>query len=196
MSLIGKKAPDFKAPAVVNGEITEFDSTSLRGSWTVLFFYPLDFTFVCPTEILAFSDAAEDFAKVGAKIVGASVDSVYTHLAWINTPREKGGLGPINIPLVADLGKTIAKDYDVLDENAGVAFRGVFIIDPEGTVQSAIINNLAVGRNVQEVLRTLKAFQYVTSHEGEVCPANWDEGADTMKATPEGVAEFLASHLK
>ena len=194
MSLIGKKAPDFVAPAVVGGEITELDSSKLRGKWAVVFFYPLDFTFVCPTEIIAFSDAAAQFREIGCEVIGVSVDSVYTHNAWIETPRDKGGLGKIDIPLVADLNKTIARDFDVLNESAGVAFRGVFLVDPEGTVQSAIINNLPVGRNVNEVLRTLKAFQFVTSHEGEVCPANWDEGGDTMTATPAGVASFLASH--
>jgi len=127
-------------------------------------------------------------------VVGVSVDSVYTHNAWIQTPREQGGLGPINIPLVADLKKTIARDFDVLDEGAGVAFRGVFIVDPEGTVQSAIVNNLGVGRNISEVLRTLKAFQFVASHDGEVCPANWDEGADVMTASPDGVAQYLSNH--
>ena len=194
MSLIGKKAPDFVAPAVVGGEITELDSSKLRGKWAVVFFYPLDFTFVCPTEIIAFSDAAAQFREIGCEVIGVSVDSVYTHNAWIETPRDKGGLGKIDIPLVADLNKTIARDFDVLNESAGVAFRGVFLVDPELTVLSALINNLPVGRNVNEVLRTLKAFQFVTSHEGEVCPANWDEGGDTMTATPAGVASFLASH--
>jgi len=194
MSMIGKHLPSFKSRAVIGGQITEFSSEQLAGRWAVVFFYPLDFTFVCPTEILAFSEAASRFKALDCAVVGVSVDSVYTHNAWIQTPREQGGLGPINIPLVADLKKTIARDFDVLDEGAGVAFRGVFIVDPEGTVQSAIVNNLGVGRNISEVLRTLKAFQFVASHDGEVCPANWDEGADVMTASPDGVAQYLSNH--
>lgn len=191
MSLIGKKVPDFTAPAVIDGQIKEFSSESLRGKWSVVFFYPLDFTFVCPTEVLGFDERLEDFRKAGAEVVGVSIDSEFTHLAWINTPKDQGGLGGLKLPLVADKTKEIARSFEVLNEEAGVAYRGVFVLDPEGTVQSAIINNLPVGRNVGEVLRTLKAFQYVTSHEGEVCPADWEEGDETMKASPEGVAEYL-----
>ena len=195
MSLIGKKAPAFQAPAVVNGDIVTFDSKSLKGQWSVVFFYPLDFTFVCPTELLAFHDAYEQFKALGAEVVGVSVDSVHTHRAWIDAPKDKGGLGgSLNYPLVADLSKKICKGFDVLEKDAGVAFRGVFIVDPKGVVQSSIVNNLPVGRNVNEVIRTLKAFQFVTSHDGEVCPANWDEGADTMKASADGVAAYLSSH--
>jgi peroxiredoxin (alkyl hydroperoxide reductase subunit C) len=194
MSLVGTKAPSFQLPAVVNNELGSIDSEKLLGKWTVLFFYPLDFTFVCPTEILAFSEAAPQFAELGAQVIGASVDSQFTHLAWINTPRDQGGLGQLNIPLVADLNKQLARDFGVLDETAGVALRGVFVIDPAGVVQSAIVNNLGVGRNVHEVLRTLKAFQYITAHEGEVCPAGWDEGADTMVASPQGVVNYLSTH--
>jgi len=194
MSLIGKKAPAFKAPAVVANELGEFDSASLQGKWAVVFFYPLDFTFVCPTEIIAFSDAAPALKELNAEVVGVSVDSHFCHFAWINTPRAEGGLGHLNIALVSDLNKTIARGFDCLDEEAGVAFRGVYILDPNGVVQSAIVNNLPVGRNVDEVVRTLKAFQYVTSHDGEVCPANWTEGKDTMNPTPSGVAQYLASH--
>lgn len=194
MSLIGKKIPDFSSDAVVNNRLGSFDSSTLRGQWAVVFFYPLDFTFVCPTEIIAFSDAAAEFNKLGCAVVGVSIDSMFSHFAWVNTPRAKGGLGELNIPLVADINKTIARSFDCLDEEAGVAFRGVYLLDPEGKLQSCIINNLPVGRNVQEVLRTLKAFQYVTSHDGEVCPANWDEGSDTMNPTPDGVAQYLGSH--
>lgn len=194
MSLIGKKAPDFKAPAVVDNLLGELDSADLRGKWAVVFFYPLDFTFVCPTEILAFSDAAPQFKELGCEVVAVSVDSQFSHYAWIRTPKNQGGLGEINIPLVSDLNKDIARSYDCLNEEAGVAFRGVFLLDPEGVVQSAIVNNLPVGRNVNEVLRTLKAFQYVTSHDGEVCPANWEEGSDTMKESPDGVAQYLSEH--
>jgi peroxiredoxin (alkyl hydroperoxide reductase subunit C) len=135
-----------------------------------------------------------EFDKLGAKVVGVSIDSQFSHFAWVNTPRERGGLGPINFPLVADINKTIARGYDCLDEEAGVAYRGVFILDPSGVVQSAIINNLPVGRNVHEVLRTLKGFKYVTEHDGEVCPANWEEGGDTMNPTPDGVAKYLSQH--
>lgn len=194
MSLIGKKAPDFKAPAVVDNILGDFDSASLRGKWAVVFFYPLDFTFVCPTEILAFSDKVPEFKALGAEVVAVSVDSQFSHYAWVRTPKNQGGLGEVNLSLVSDLNKTIARGYDVLDEEAGVAYRGVFILDPEGVVQSAIVNNLPVGRNVNEVLRTLKAFQYVTSHDGEVCPANWEEGGDTMSPTPDGVAQYLSQH--
>ena len=194
MSLIGKKIPDFSADAVVNNRLGSLDSASLRGKWAVVFFYPLDFTFVCPTEIIAFSDAAPEFEKLGCQVVGVSIDSMFSHFAWVNTPRAKGGLGELNIPLVADINKTIARSFDCLDEEAGVAFRGVYLLDPEGTLQSCIIIPLPVGRNVNEVLRTLKAFQYVTSHDGEVCPANWDEGSDTMNPTPDGVAQYLGSH--
>ncbi len=194
MSIVGTKAPEFKLPALINNELGEIDSSALKGSWTVLFFYPLDFTFVCPTEILAFSEAAPRFAELNTKVIGASIDSQFTHLAWVNTPKEQGGLGALQIPLLADLNKQLCRDYGVLNEDAGVALRGVFIIDPEGVIQSAIINNLSVGRNVEEVYRILKAFQYVTSHEGEVCPAGWDEGADTMIASPTGVANYLSTH--
>ncbi len=194
MSLVGNKAPSFELPAVVNNELGSINSENFLGKWTVLFFYPLDFTFVCPTEILAFSNAAPTFAELNTNVVGVSVDSQFTHLAWINTPRDKGGLGQLQIPLVADLNKTLARDFGVLNEAAGVALRGVFVIDPEGVVQSAIINNLGVGRNVNEVLRTLKAFQYITSHDGEVCPAGWDDGADTMVASPAGVVNYLSTH--
>ena len=194
MSIIGTKMPPFTGGAVIENQLGEFTSESLLGKWSVVFFYPLDFTFVCPTEILAFSNAASDFRALGAEVIGISVDSQFSHLAWINTPREKGGLGPLDISLVSDLNKTIARDFDVLDEGPGVAYRGVFIMDPQGIVQSAIVNNLPVGRNVNEVLRTLKAFQFVTENDGLVCPANWNEGDDVMKASPSGVAEYLSSH--
>jgi len=194
MSLIGKKAPDFKLPAVVNGEISSVNTEDLRGKWAVLFFYPLDFTFVCPTEILAFSNAAASFAARDCAVVGISVDSQFSHLAWVNTKPEDGGLGPIEIPLMADINKEMCSAYDVLNVGAGVAFRGVYLLDPEGIVQSAIVNNLPVGRNANEVLRTLKAFQFVTSNAGQVCPAGWEEGDDSMTASPSGVAEYLSSH--
>ncbi len=194
MTLIAKPAPSFKAAAVTDGRIHDFDSASLNGKWAVVFFYPLDFTFVCPTEIIAFSDAAADFRAIGCEVIGVSVDSEHTHRAWTDTPRNRGGLGDIQITLVSDLNKHIARGFDCLDEEAGVAYRGAFILDPAGTVQAAIVNNLPVGRNVAEVLRTVKAFQYVTSHDGEVCPANWQEGSDTMNPTADGVAAYLSQH--
>jgi peroxiredoxin (alkyl hydroperoxide reductase subunit C) len=191
---VGQPAPQFKAPAYVAGQFKDVSLQDYKGKWVCLFFYPLDFTFVCPTEIIAFSDLAPEFEKLGAQVVGVSIDSQFSHFAWVNTPRNRGGLGELNIPLVADINKTIARSFDCLDEEAGVAFRGVYILDPNGVLQASIINNLPVGRNVNEVLRTLKAFQYVTSHDGEVCPANWEEGKDTMSPTPDGVAAYLGSH--
>ncbi len=183
MSIIGKPAPHFAGQAAKNGDIVNLSLDDFRGKWLVLFFYPLDFTFVCPTEIVAFDDAYEKFKAVGAEIVGVSVDSVHTHLAYLRTPRDEAGLGGLNFPLFADLDKSVAAAYDVL--TGAVALRGVFIIDPQGVVQSATINNLSVGRNIEEVLRTLKAFQYTVEH-GEVCPANWNDSAG-MKASLEGV---------
>lgn len=183
MPQVTSQAPDFRAKAVVNGQIKELGLGDYEGKWKVLFFYPLDFTFVCPTEIIAFSNKAADFEALGAQIIGVSVDSEFTHLAWINTPRKQGGLGGINYPLVADLSKSIARDYGVLLDG-GVALRGLFLIDPAGKIRHSTINDLPVGRNVDEAIRVLKAFQYVEKH-GEVCPANWTEGEDTMIPNPE-----------
>nr|MBA3846459.1 peroxiredoxin [Planctomycetota bacterium] len=160
------------------------------GKWVVLYFYPLDFTFVCPTEIIAFSDRAKDFKAVGAEILGVSVDSHFTHLAWRNVARNDGGLGQLEYPLVADLNKSIARDYGVLIEDAGIALRGLFIIDPEGVVRAATIHDLPVGRSVDETLRVIKAFQFVAKN-GEVCPANWTEGKPTMKADPQGAKSYF-----
>lgn len=188
MSIIGNPAPNFEADAAKDGEIVTLSLDSFKGKWLVLFFYPLDFTFVCPTELVAFSDRAEDFRAVGAEIAGVSVDSVHTHLAWMRTPRAQAGVGDLNYPLISDISKTICTDYDVL--NGDVALRGVFIIDPEGTVQSATVNNLPVGRNVDEVLRSLKAYQYVAKNGG-TCPANWQEGDEGMPATLEGVKKVI-----
>lgn len=190
MPLVTSPAPQFTAKAVVNGEIAELTWDKLHeGKWLVLFFYPLDFTFVCPTEIVAFSDAAERFKEVGAKMAAVSVDSPYTHLAWVNTPRNKGGLGKVNFPVVSDLDKNIAKSYDVLLP-AGIALRGLFIIDPKGVVRHATINDLPVGRNVDEALRVIQAFQYHEKH-GEVCPANWAPGKEGMKAHPVHSQEYF-----
>ncbi|HOA74190.1 MAG TPA: peroxiredoxin, partial [Phycisphaerae bacterium] len=160
------------------------------GKYVVLFFYPLDFTFVCPTEIIAFSDRIDEFEKLGAKVVGVSVDSQYSHLAWKNTPRNKGGLGEIKYPLLADVLKEAAFNYNVLLEN-GVAARGIFIIDDKGILQTYTVNNLSVGRSVDETLRLIQAYQYVAKH-GEVCPANWKPGDKTMKADPTGSQEYFS----
>ncbi len=190
MPQVTSKAPMFKAQAVIDGQIKEFDFAEYsKGSWTVLFFYPLDFTFVCPTEIIAYSDAVDKFKKIGAKVAAVSVDSAYTHLAWVNTDRKEGGLGPVKFPLVADLSKDIARQYGVLLD-AGIALRGLFVIDPQGVIRHSTINDLPVGRNVDETLRVIKAFQYVEKH-GEVCPANWDEGKDTIKPDPKGSKEYF-----
>jgi peroxiredoxin (alkyl hydroperoxide reductase subunit C) len=186
-------APEFTAEAVVDGEFQKISLSQYRGQWLVLFFYPLDFTFVCPTEICAFSDRIEDFQKLNTAVVGASVDSKFTHLAWINTPRKKGGLGEMKIPLIADITKEVSTKYEVLvkdGDDAGVAFRGLFIIDPKGILRQITINDLPIGRNVDEVLRLLEAFQFNEEH-GEVCPANWKKGKKTMKADPKGSLEFF-----
>ena len=162
--------------------------------YVVLFFYPMDWTFVCPTEIIAFSDRVKEFQEIGVEVLGASVDSPFSHLQWINTPRNKGGLGGLSYPLIADLTKSISADYGVLIEegdNAGVALRGLFIISPEGILRQITVNDLPVGRSVDETLRLLKAFQFTDEH-GEVCPANWQEGADTIKPTPKDSQEYFS----
>ena len=197
---VGQPAPGFSGQAVVgssfanlnyeNGTLT-VDDEKLTGKWVVLFFYPLDFTFVCPTEIIAFSDRIDEFEKLGAKVVGASVDSQFTHLAWKNTPRSKGGLGEIRYPLLSDLSREAACKYGVLLKG-GVAARGVFVIDDKGILQSYTVNNLGVGRNVNEVLRLIQGYQYVAQN-GEVCPANWTPGAKTMKPDPKGSQEYFAT---
>jgi len=188
MSIIGNKAPDFRGAAAKDGEIVEIGLSDYAGRWLVLFFYPLDFTFVCPTELVAFSDRTEDFRALGCDLLGVSVDSVHTHLAWMRTPRSQAGVGELNYPLLSDLSKDVARAYDVLAGD--VALRGVFLIDPDGVVQTATVNNLSVGRNVDEVLRTLKAYQY-TRKNGGTCPANWQEGQDGMDATLDGVKKVI-----
>jgi len=189
MSLVTKQAPLFEADAVYNKEFTKVKLEDYRGKWVVLFFYPLDFTFVCPTEITALSDAYEEFKKRNCEIIGVSTDSKFSHLAWINTPREEGGLGDINYPLVADFTKKISEDYGVLLP-AGMALRATFIIDPEGVVQFELIHDLGIGRNVKEILRSLDALQYTREH-GEVCPAGWEPGKETMVPDPEKMKEFF-----
>ena len=171
--LVTKTAPNFKAQAVMaDGSFKEISLSDYQGKYVVLFFYPLDFTFVCPTEIIAFSDRAAEFSKLGVQLIGVSVDSHFSHLAWRNTPRDQGGLGNIEYPLVADLSKQIARDYGVLMEGPGIALRGLFIIDKAGVLKHATINDLNLGRNIDEVLRLLDAIDFSEEH-GEVCPAGW-----------------------
>jgi peroxiredoxin (alkyl hydroperoxide reductase subunit C) len=192
-TLVTKEAPDFNATAVMpDNSFKELKLSSYRGKYVILFFYPLDFTFVCPSEIIAFDAAIEKFQKKNTQVLGVSVDSHFTHLAWKNTPRKEGGIGPIRYPLVSDLTKSIAKDFGVLLEG-GVALRGLFLIDKEGKVRHALINDLPIGRSVDEALRTLDALQFHEQH-GDVCPANWHEGEEAMKPTAEGVAQYLAKH--
>lgn len=186
--LVGLQAPDFTATAVVDQEFKEVTLSSYRGKYVVLFFYPLDFTFVCPTEIVAFDDAHAKFQAAGAEIVGCSVDSVHTHLAYTRTPRNQAGVGELNFPLLSDLGGRIASSYDVLFGDKSL--RGVFIIDPDGVVQSATVNFLPIGRNVDEVFRTLRAAQYVRE-SGNVCPANWQDGDAGMAESLDGVKSTI-----
>ncbi|MGL4503993.1 MAG: peroxiredoxin [Planktothrix sp.] len=190
---VGQVAPDFKATAVVDQEFKDISLSDYRGKYVVLFFYPLDFTFVCPTEITAFSDRAEEFSTLNTQILGVSVDSAFSHLAWIQSDRKSGGVGDLNYPLVADLKKEISTAYNVLDPEAGIALRGLFIIDKEGVIQHSTINNLAFGRNVDETLRTLQALQYVQAHPDEVCPAGWQPGDKTMIPDPVKSKEFFAA---
>ncbi|MFQ5673667.1 MAG: peroxiredoxin [Nitrospinales bacterium] len=193
-TLVSKPAPDFTATAVMpDGSFkADFKLSDYRGKYVVLFFYPLDFTFVCPTEIVGFSDRIDDFKKRNTEVIGVSVDSQFSHLAWRNTDRKKGGLGDIGYPLVADLDKSISQAYDVLLD-AGIALRGLFLIDKAGVVQHQLINNLPLGRNIDEALRMVDALQYFEAN-GEVCPANWKPGADGMKPDPKGSQSYFSKH--
>jgi peroxiredoxin (alkyl hydroperoxide reductase subunit C) len=195
MSFIGRPAPDFELEGYFNGQFSKVKLIDYRKRWVLLLFYPLDFTFVCPTEVLNFSAAAEQFSKLNCQIFGISVDSIYVHKAWVDTKREDGGLGgSLNYPLLSDLNKGTARDYGILMEDEGVALRGLFLISPEGVIMHSTINSLSVGRSVTEALRVLKAFQFVSSHEGQVCPADWEEGKDTMAANSDGMKKYLSSH--
>ncbi|XP_032922566.1 thioredoxin-dependent peroxide reductase, mitochondrial [Catharus ustulatus] len=187
---VTQHAPAFKGTAVVDGEFKELSLNDFKGKYLVLFFYPLDFTFVCPTEIVAFSNKANEFRDVNCEVVAVSVDSHFSHLAWINTPRKSGGLGKMNIPVLSDLTKQISRDYGVLLEGPGIALRGLFIIDPNGIIKHLSVNDLPVGRSVEETLRLVKAFQFVETH-GEVCPANWTPNSPTIKPSPEGSKEYF-----
>ena len=189
---VGAPAPDFEATAVVDQDFETVKLSQYRGKYVVLFFYPLDFTFVCPTEITAFSDRASEFTALNTQILGVSVDSEFSHLAWTQTARNEGGVGDVTYPLVSDLKKEICTAYDVLTD-AGVALRGLFIIDPEGVVQYATINNLGFGRSVDETKRVLQAIQHIQSNPDEVCPANWQPGEATMKPSPTESKEYFAT---
>ncbi|XP_034313743.1 peroxiredoxin isoform X3 [Magallana gigas] len=175
-----KPAPEFKGQAVVDGEFKDISLANYKGKYLVLFFYPLDFTFVCPTEIIAFSDRVEEFRAINCEVVACSTDSVFSHLAWINTPRKQGGLGNMKIPLLADKTMEISRAYGVLKEDDGISFRGLFIIDDKGNLRQITMNDLPVGRSVDETLRLVQAFQFTDKH-GEVCPAGWKPGADTIR---------------
>jgi alkyl hydroperoxide reductase subunit AhpC len=188
-------APAFTADAVVDGEFKTVSLADYKGKYVVLFFYPMDFTFVCPTEIIAFSEKAAEFRKLGCEVLGCSVDSKFSHLAWTNTPRKKGGLGQLDIPLLSDFNKEIGQAYDVLvdvGEETGATFRGVFIIDGEGKLRQSTVNDCPVGRNVDEILRLVEAFQFTDEH-GEVCPAGWKKGKKTIKPTVDASKEYFES---
>ncbi|QHT68904.1 peroxiredoxin [Rhodocytophaga rosea] len=209
MSLIGKKAPSFVAPAVINGEeiVEDFSLSQYVGNKEVVFFfYPKDFTFVCPTEILAFQEKLAEFEKRNVAVVGCSTDTENSHLAWLSTPKDRGGIEGVTYPIVADVAKTIANNFGVLgghyDYNeegdmifvgTPIAYRGTFLIDKQGFVRHCVINDFPLGRNIDDALRMVDALQYVEKH-GEVCPANWEEGKEAMQATREGVASYLSTH--
>lgn len=208
MNLVGKKAPVFSADAVVNGHeiVSDFSLEQYVGNkYVVFFFYPKDFTFVCPTEIIAFQEKTEEFEKRGVQVVGCSVDSEFSHWAWLNTEPKDGGIKGVKFPLVADLSKTISMNYDVLDgeynydeagnaifKGSSVAFRGLYLIDKEGVIRHQLINDMPLGRSVDEAIRMVDALQHFEEY-GEVCPANWKPGKKAMNATAEGVASYLAS---
>ncbi len=193
--LVGKKAPDFTANTLFgNNEIRELKLSSLQGRHVVLFFYPLDFTFVCPSELIAFDHRLDEFKKRNVEVIGCSIDSQFTHLAWKNTPVEKGGIGQVGYPMVADINHAICQAYDV-EAAPGVAFRASFLIDKAGIVQHQVVNNLPLGRNIDEMLRMVDALQFTEEH-GEVCPAGWQKGKAGISASPAGIAKFLAENAK
>jgi peroxiredoxin (alkyl hydroperoxide reductase subunit C) len=194
--LVGKAAPDFTATAVLgNNEITDITFSKVtKGKYAVVFFYPLDFTFVCPSELIAFNHRLEEFKKRNVEVLGVSIDSQFSHLAWKNTPVEKGGIGQVGYTLVADVKHEICKAYDV-ESDGGVAFRGSFLIDRAGVVRHQVVNDLPLGRNIDEMIRMIDALQFTEEH-GEVCPAGWSKGKAGMDASTEGVAKYLAQHAK
>jgi peroxiredoxin 3 len=191
---IQHKAPDFRCDAVVNGDFKEISLADYKGKYLVLFFYPLDFTFVCPTEILAFGERLDEFKKLNADVVAMSVDSKFSHLAWWNMPRKEGGIAGVRYALGADITKQIARDYGVLIEegpDAGLALRGLFIIDPQSVVRHVTINDLPIGRSVDEAKRVIEALEFHAKH-GEVCPANWHPGSESMKDDPKGSKAYFS----
>jgi peroxiredoxin (alkyl hydroperoxide reductase subunit C) len=192
-AMISRAAPAWEGTAVLNGEFKELKLSDYLGKYLVFFFYPLDFTFVCPTEILAFNDRVKEFKALNTEVVACSVDSHFTHLAWMNTPRTEGGLGKLDIPLLSDLKQTISKDYGVYLEDNGHTLRGLFIIDDKGTLRQITMNDLPVGRSVDETLRLVQAFQYTDKH-GEVCPAGWKPGADTIIPDPKEKMKYFKNH--
>jgi peroxiredoxin 2/4 len=195
-TLVTKEAPDFTADAVLpDNTFAQITLSSFKGKNVVLFFYPLDFTFVCPSEILAFNKKLDEFKNRNTEVIGVSVDSKFTHLAWKNTKLEDGGIGNIKYTLVSDLNKNIAREYGILF-NEAVALRGLFLIDTKGVIRHAVINDLPLGRSVNEALRMVDALQFVEAHGDQVCPANWQEGDEAMKPTAEGVAGYLAKHAQ
>jgi alkyl hydroperoxide reductase subunit AhpC len=187
---VQQPAPDFTAQAVVGGQFKQLKLSDYRGKYVILFFYPLDFTFVCPTEIVGFDLKHKEFEKRGAQVIAVSVDSHFSHLAWTKTPRKDGGIGDVGYPIVSDITKSISRDYGVLLENAGIALRGLFLIDKEGKLRHMVVNDLPIGRSVEEALRVLDALQFTEKH-GEVCPADWHPGSASMKPDPEGSKEYF-----
>ncbi|KAL4434271.1 hypothetical protein ABPG75_000712 [Micractinium tetrahymenae] len=189
---VGEAAPDFSLPAIVDGEIKQVSLADYKGKYVILFFYPKDFTFVCPTEIIAFSDRAKEFEALNCQLLACSTDTPEVHLAWIKTPRKRGGLGYMQIPILADVTKAVSARYGVLKRDAGIALRGLYLVNPEGNLEHITVNNFPIGRNVDEALRTLQAVQYVAEH-GEVCPAGWKPGDKAMVADPERSLDYFES---
>jgi peroxiredoxin (alkyl hydroperoxide reductase subunit C) len=191
MSLVGNKAPDFKAKAVMKDKVIEdFSLSDYHGKYVLFFFYPLDFTFVCPTELHAFQDKLKEFEKRNVQVIGCSIDSWFSHLAWLKCPKSEGGIRGVSYPIVSDIHKSIARNFGVLKEEDGIAYRGLFLLDREGIIRHQLVNDLPLGRSVDEALRTIDALIF---HEknGEVCPANWTAGAKALKPTEQGLAEFF-----
>ncbi|XP_060581223.1 peroxiredoxin-like [Ruditapes philippinarum] len=192
-AIISKPAPDWNGTAVVDGKFKEIKLSDYKGKYLVFFFYPMDFTFICPTEVVAFNERIEEFKKINTEVVACSVDSPHTHLAWINTPRSSGGLGSMNYPLLSDITHKISKAYGVYLEDLGHTLRGLFIIDTKGTLRQITMNDLPVGRSVDETLRLVQAFQFTDTH-GEVCPANWKPGADTIVPDQQEKLKYFSKH--
>lgn len=188
-NLVGKQAPSFKGQIYENHSIKDFSIEDLRGKYVVLFFYPLDFTFVCPTELHAFQEKLEEFTQRNTQVIACSVDSIYSHAAWLKTPKSRGGIEGIQYPLISDINKTISRSYGVLDEDSGVAFRGLFLIDTKGIIRHQLVNDLPLGRSVDEAIRMVDALTFFEKN-GEVCPANWMKGKKSMKPTEEGLLSF------